>query len=147
MMDKRSLRSLGANRYRESPGLDYNDIEPGTVIEHRPGRTVIEADNLWMSNLVMNPSPLHIDAEYAAQTQWEKPLVSSLVTFSIINAMSVSSLSMRGIANLGWDDVRMTAPVFVGDTLYAESEILSKRLSQSNPEQGIGPERRKEHNR
>jgi len=137
MIDKRSLRHLGQNRYRESPGLSYAEIEPGAVIEHRPGRTVIEADNVWLSTLAMNPSPLHIDAEYAARTQWGKPLVSSLVTFSIINAMSVASLSMRAIANLGWDAVRMSAPVFVGDTLYAESEVLTKRLSASDPTRGI----------
>ncbi|MDJ0628377.1 MAG: MaoC family dehydratase [Rhodobacter sp.] len=137
MKDKRSLRHLGGKRYRESPGLTYDEIEPGAVIEHRPGRTVIEADNIWLSNLAMNPSPLHIDAAYAAETQWHQPLVSSLVTFSIVNAMSVASLSMRAIANLGWDAVRMTAPVFVGDTLYAESTVLSKRPSKSDPSRGV----------
>lgn len=137
MMELRGLRPIEANRYRESPGLTYAEIEPGIVIEHRPGRTVIEADNVWLSNLAMNPSPLHIDADYAARTPWGKPLVSSLVTFAIVNAMTVNSLSMRAIANLGWDEVRMIAPVFVGDTLYAESTVLAKRGSESDPSRGI----------
>jgi itaconyl-CoA hydratase len=135
--DKRSFRAVGKGRFREDHGLSFDEFEVGAVIEHRPGRTITEADNIWQSLINMNPSPLHIDTAYAQTTRWEKPLVSSLVTFSIVNAMSVSSLSARAIANLGWDKVRMTAPCFVGDTIYAESEILSKRLSEKDPSQGI----------
>ena len=90
-----------------------------------------------MSALCMNQSPLHIDGAYSEHTPWGKPLVSSLVTFSIVNGMSVRSTSGRALANLGWDKVRLASTVFVGDTVYAESTILAKRLSQSRPGEGI----------
>lgn len=128
---------VGENRYREEYGLYYEDFVEGTIFEHRPGRTVTEMDNTWQSLLCMNPHPLHIDAAFAAQTEWKKPLVSSLVTLSIVAGMSVNSTSAKGLANLGWDNIRMTAPVFAGDTLYAESTILGKRVSKSRPNQGI----------
>ncbi|MGH3243452.1 MAG: MaoC family dehydratase, partial [Spirillospora sp.] len=81
--------------------------------------------------------PLHIDAAFCEETEWGRPLVSSLVTLSIVTGMSVRSTSGRGIANLGWGSIRLAHPVFVGDTLYAESEILSMRLSRSRPNRGI----------
>jgi len=137
MDDKRAYIKVGDKRYRESPGLYFEEFEVGTVIEHRPGRTLTEADNVWQSLINMNTSPLHIDAAYCASTEWKKPLVSSLVTFSVINGMSVASLTARGIANLGWDKVRMHHPCFVGDTIYAESTVLSARLSQSRQHQGV----------
>lgn len=138
MLDgKSSYVKLGDQRYRESWGLYYEEFTVGDVIEHRPGRTVTEVDNIWQSLLCMNPSPLHIDSAYCETTEWGRPLMSSLVTFSIVNGMTVSSLTARGIANLGWDKVRLHAPCFAGDTLYAESTVLSKRLSQSRGGQGI----------
>lgn len=137
MESTRSYVKLGEHRYRESPGLYFEDFEVGVTIEHRPGRTLTEADNIWQSLLSMNQSPLHIDSAYCATTEWGKPLISSLVTFSVINGMSVSSLSAKGIANLGWDKVRLHAPCFAGDTLYAESTVLSARRSRSRPHQGI----------
>lgn len=130
-------RRIGENRYRETIGFHYEDFVVGTVFEHRPGRTVTETDNVLMSMLSMNISPLHIDGAYTARTQWGQPLVSSLVTLSIVGGMAVRSTSGRATANLGWDRIRMTAPVFVGDTLYAESEITAKRLSASRPGEGI----------
>jgi itaconyl-CoA hydratase len=135
--DKRSFRQVGPGRYREAPGLQYEEVEVGIVIEHRPGRTLTEADAVLQTQLHLNPSPLHLDAAYASTTRWGRPLVSSLVTFSIVNAMTVASLSMRAIANLGWDQVRFGHPCFAGDTLYAESELLDKRLSKQAPDQGI----------
>jgi itaconyl-CoA hydratase len=128
---------IGENRHRERVGFHYEEFEPGAVFEHRPGRTVTEMDNVLMSTMAMNQSPLHIDAAFCEETEWERPLVSSLVTLSIVTGMSVRSTSGRGIANLGWDSIRLVKPVFVGDTLYAESEILSKRLSRSRANQGI----------
>ncbi len=128
---------IGENRIREDVGFYYDDFAVGLVIEHRPGRTVTATDNVWQSLIAMNQHPLHIDAEYANQTEFGQLLVSSLVTFTIVNGMTVRSVSQRGIANLGWDAVRLTAPVFVGDTLYAESEVLRKRPSASRPTQGI----------
>jgi itaconyl-CoA hydratase len=134
---KSAYDQLAEGRYRESWGLYYEEFTVGDVIEHRPGRTVTEVDNIWQSLLCMNTSPLHIDSAYCAATEWGKPLISSLVTFSIINGMTVSTLSARAIANLGWDKVRLLAPCFAGDTIYAESTVLSKRLSQSRSGQGI----------
>ena len=135
--DLRAYRKLAEGRYREVRGLCYEDFEPGEIVEHRPGRTLTEADNVWQSLLAHNSHPLHSDAAYAAKTEWGRPLVSSLVTLSVVAGMSVESTSFRGLANLGWDEVRLLAPVFVGDTVYAESEILEKRLSRSRPEEGI----------
>ncbi|WP_243841423.1 MaoC family dehydratase [Mycobacterium sp. DL592] len=117
--------------------MTFEDVEVGTIVEHRPGRTITEADNTWMSLLSLNLHPLHIDAAYCQNTEWKKPLVSSLVTLSIVSGMSVQSTSARGLANLGWDSIRLVAPVFIGDTLYAETEYLDKRLSESRPHQGI----------
>lgn len=130
-------KQVGPQRYREVIGFYYEDFTEGDVFEHRPGRTVTEADNVLMNLLSMNPSPLHIDAAYCEQTQWGKPLISSLVTFSIVCGMSVRSTSGRAVANLGWDKIRLTHPVFAGDTIYAESRILAKRLSERRPGEGI----------
>jgi itaconyl-CoA hydratase len=135
--DIRAYKKVGERRFREVRGLYYEDVVIGEIVEHRPGRTVTEADNLWQSLLALNPNPLHIDAAYAANTEWGRPLVSSLVTLSIVTGMSVNSTSFLTTANLGWEEVRLLAPVFVGDTLYAESEFLDKRLSRSRPHQGL----------
>jgi itaconyl-CoA hydratase len=124
-------------RYREAAGLRYEDFVIGDVIEHRPGRTILDVDNIWGSLLCLNQHPLHIDGVYAAQTEFGQLLVSSLVTFGIVNGMTVRSISQGAVANLGWDQVRLTAPVFVGDTLYAETTIVAKRESTSRPGQGI----------
>lgn len=133
----RAYKQVGERRWRESRGVVYEDIEVGTIVEHRPGRTLTEADNIWMSLLSLNLHPLHIDNAYCEKTEWQRPLVSSLVTLSIVSGMSVQSTSARGLANLGWDNIRLVAPVFVGDTIYAETEYLAKRLSKSRPNQGI----------
>lgn len=128
---------VGDKRYREDIGFYFEDFEVGAVFEHRPGRTVSEVDNLWQSLICMNQHPLHIDNHYAQKTEFRKILVSSLVTFSIVSGMSVKSTSAKAIANLGWDNIRLTNPVFVGDTLYAESEIMAVRESKSRPADGI----------
>lgn len=130
-------RMVGENRYREQVGFYYEEIVVGMVIEHRPGRTVTEMDNVLMSMLSMNASPLHIDGAYAEARRWGQPLVSSLVTLSIVGGMTARSTSGRAIANLGWDRIHLSQPVFVGDTLYAESEVTAKRLSASRPGEGI----------
>ena len=130
-------RAVGANRYRESFGRNLEDFRTGDVYEHRPGRTISEADNTWFTLLTMNTHPLHFDAAYAAKTEFGKPLVNSCLTLSIVMGMSVSDLSQKAVANLGWDRIKLTAPVFAGDTLYAESEVLDVRESKSRPNQGI----------
>ena len=130
-------RQVGPNRYRESHGRYLEDFEVGDIYEHRPGRTVTESDNTWFTLLTMNQHPLHFDAEYAAKSEFGKPLVNSCLTLSIVTGMSVSDVSQKAVANLGWDKITMPAPVFVGDTLYAESEVLAKRKSKSRPNAGI----------
>ena len=124
-------------RYRESYGRYYEDFHVGDIYEHRPGRTITEADNTWFTLLTMNTHPLHFDAHYAKKTEFGRPLVNSALTLSIVAGMSVSDLSQKAIANLGWENIKLTAPVFAGDTLYAESEVLAKRESKSRPTQGI----------
>lgn len=130
-------KKIGEKRYRESHGLYFEDFEIGAVIEHRPGRTLTDADNIWQSLLALNLHPLHIDEAYGAHTEFGRTLVSSLVTLSVVSGMSVNSTSAKAVANLGWKEIRLVAPVFVGDTIYAETEYLSKRLSESRPSQGI----------
>jgi itaconyl-CoA hydratase len=132
-----AYRRVGENRYREVVGFYYEEFTVGDVFEHRPGRTVTEMDNVLMSMLSMNASPLHIDAAFVEHTEWGRPLVSSLVTLSIVAGMAARSTSGRAVANLGWESIRLTHPVFTGDTLYAESEILAKRPSKSRPGFGI----------
>lgn len=127
----------GPGRFRESFGRYYEDFEIGHVYEHRPGRTLTETDNIWFTLLTMNTHPLHFDNAYAAKSEFGQALVNSCLTLSVVVGMSVSDVSQKAIGNLGWNDIRLTAPVFVGDTLYAESTVLAKRGSASRPTQGI----------
>ncbi|MBI4205320.1 MAG: MaoC family dehydratase [Betaproteobacteria bacterium] len=121
----------------ESSGRVYEDFAVGDVYRHWPGRTILEADNTWFTLLTMNTHPLHFDAEYAAKSEYGRIVVNSCLTLSIVAGMSVRDLSQNAICNLGWTDIRMPAPVFIGDTLYAESEVLAKRESASRPTAGI----------
>ena len=130
-------KEVGPNRYRETYGRYYEDFAVGDVYEHRPGRTITEYDNISFTLLTMNTHPLHFDSEYAKHSEFGKPLVNSALTLAIVAGMSVSDTSQKAIANLGWNDIRLTAPVFAGDTIYAESEVLEKRESKSRPNQGI----------
>ena len=130
-------KRIGPNRYREAFGRHLEDFRVGDVYEHRPGRTIGEADNTWFTLLTMNTHPVHFDAAYSAKTEFGRPLVNSCLTLAIVTGMSVSDLSQKAVANLGWDNIRLTAPVFVGDTIYAESEVLEVRESRSRPTQGI----------
>ena len=132
-----TAKPVGANRWRESHGRYFEDFAVGDVYEHRPGRTISEADNTWFTLLTMNQHPLHLDAAYAAKSEFGTRLVNSCLTLSIVVGMSVSDISQKAIGNLGWTDIKLTAPVFIGDTIYAESEVLSKRVSASRPTQGI----------
>jgi itaconyl-CoA hydratase len=130
-------KPVGAQRYRESYGRYLEDFTVGDVYEHRPGRSITETDNTWFTLLTMNQHPLHFDREYGAKSEFGRVLVNSCLTLSLVTGMSVSDVSQKTIANLGWNDVKLTGPVFVGDTIYAESEVLSIRESQSRPTQGI----------
>ena len=131
------MKEVGPQRYRESLGRYFEDFQIGDVYEHRPGRTITEADNSWFTLLTMNTHPLHFDAEYAKHSEFGKPLVNSTFTLAVVTGMTVSDTSQKAIANLGWDGIKLTEPVFVGDTIYAESEVLDKRESKSRPNQGI----------
>ncbi|MGH6918739.1 MAG: MaoC family dehydratase [Geminicoccaceae bacterium] len=128
---------VGEHRYRESYGRCFEDFRVGDIYEHRPGRTITEADNTWFTLLTMNQHPLHFDRAYARHTEFGQPIVNSALTLAVVTGMSVSDVSQKAIANLGWTDIRMPAPVFNGDTIYAESEVLEKRESKSRPTQGI----------
>ena len=117
-------------------GRFYEDFEVGDVYEHPLGRTVTTADNIWFTSLTMNPNPIHLDHVYAAQTEFGRPLMNSTFTLALVTGLSVTDVSQNAI-NLGWDAVRLPAPVFEGDTIYARSEVLSKRESNSRPHMGI----------
>jgi len=130
-------KQLGGQRYRETFGRSYEDFAVGDVYEHRPGRTITQADNTWFTLLTMNTHPLHFDEEYAKATEFGRCLVASPLTVAILVGMSVSDVSQKAIANLGWREIRLPAPVFAGDTLYAESEVLDKRESKSRPDAGL----------
>ncbi len=128
---------VAPGRFREVQGRFFEDFVVGHIYEHRPGRTITDADNVWFTLLTMNTHPAHFDYHFAEKTEFGKPLVVSPLTIALMTGMSVSDTSGKAIANLGWDEVRMTAPLFVGDTLYAESEVLALRESKSRPDQGI----------
>lgn len=128
---------VGPQRYRETFGRYYEDFTVGDVYEHRPGRTITDHDNVSFTLMTMNTHPAHFDYEFAKQTEFGRPLVCSPLTVALMVGMSVSDVSQKAVANLGWQDIRLTHPLFPGDTLYAESEVLEKRESKSRPEQGV----------
>jgi itaconyl-CoA hydratase len=132
-----TAKVVGPNRYRESFGRYYEDFNIGDVYEHRPGRTITETDNTWFTLLTMNTHPLHFDKEYAKASEFGRCIVASPFTVSLMVGMSVSDVSQKAIANLGWTDITLTKPVYAGDTLYSESEVLEKRESKSRPGAGI----------
>lgn len=117
-------------------GRCYEDFEVGTVIRHALGRTVSATDNTWFTLLTVNTNPIHFDAYYSAQTEFGKPLMNSTFTLALVTGLSVADISQYAV-NLGWDEIRMPAPVFEGDTIYAQTEILSKRESKSRPKMGL----------
>lgn len=118
-------------------GRYYEDFAVGDTYKHWPGRTITAADNTWFTLLTMNQHPIHFDEEYAKKSEFGKPLVNSTLTLAIVVGMSVQDVSQHAVANLGWTEIAMPAPVFNGDTLYAESTVLEKRESKSRPAQGI----------
>ena len=118
-------------------GRYFEDFAVGDVYKHPYGRTVTEADNVWITNLSMNLNPMHFNEPYAAETEFGERLVNGLVVISLAVGMSVIDISMNATANLGYDDVRHHAPVFHGDTIFAESEVTDKRESESRDHVGI----------
>ncbi|MEK7276542.1 MAG: MaoC family dehydratase [Chloroflexota bacterium] len=120
----------------QSNGRCYEDFEVGLVMRHALGRTINSTDNTWFTLLTNNSNPIHFDRHYAAQTEFGQPLVNSTLTLAIVVGLSVADVSQNAV-NLGWQDIAMPAPVFEGDTLYAQSEVLSVRESKSRPNMGI----------
>ena len=131
------VKKVGEQRYRESFGRYYEEFEVGDVYEHRPGRTITQNENIWFTLLTMNTHPVHFDEEYAKASEFGRCIVCSPFTVALMVGMSVSDVSQKAIANLGWSDIKLTHPLFAGDTLYAESEVLAKRESKSRPGAGV----------
>lgn len=136
-MDGLQPQTETTRRIRASYGRYLEDFEIGDIYEHRPGRTITEADNIHFSLLTMNFHPMHCDAAHAAKSEFGQLLVNSGLTVAIVLGMTVNDVSGKAIANLGWKEIKLTAPVFCNDTLYAESQVLEKRESRSRPTQGI----------
>ncbi|MBE3559820.1 MAG: MaoC family dehydratase [Ktedonobacteraceae bacterium] len=118
-------------------GRFFEDFEVGDVYQHPLGRTVTTTDNSWFTLLTQNTAPIHFDHYYAAQTAFGKPLVDSTFTLALVTGQSVTDISQNVFANLGWDEVRLPHPVFEGDTIYSQSEVLATRESRSRPDVGI----------
>ncbi|MDE0449753.1 MAG: MaoC family dehydratase [Spirochaetaceae bacterium] len=118
-------------------GRFYEDLDVGDVYRSRWGHTVTEADNALFTQLTHNTNPLHFDARYAADSRWGRILVNSTFTLALITGMSVNDVTEHAMANLGWEEIKLPNPVFLGDTLYCETEILARRDSKSYPEAGI----------
>ncbi len=132
-----TAKEVAPGRYRETFGRHYEDFSVGDVYEPRPGRTITQTDNTWFTLLTMNTHPLHFDEEYGKASEFGRCIVASPLTVALMVGMSVTDVSQKAIANLGWREIRMTAPLYPGDTLYAESEVLEKRESKSRPGAGV----------
>jgi acyl dehydratase len=118
-------------------GRVFEDFEVGDVYPHPLGRTILSADNAWFTLVTQNTNPIHFDRVYASHTEFERPLVNSCFTLSLVTGQSVTDISQNVMANLGWDEVRLPHPVFEGDTIHSRSEVLEKRESKSRPNVGI----------
>src|SRR5881398_3517971 len=117
-------------------GRYFEDFEVGDIYRCRLGRTVTEADNIWFTLLTNNTNQIHFNNEYGKRTEVVRCLINSALTLAIVAGMGVSDVSENGFA-LGWDEIKLPNPVFAGDTLYSESEVLEKRESKSRPQWGI----------
>jgi acyl dehydratase len=122
---------------KEWLGRFFEDVEVGDVFRSRLGRTITDTDNVWFTTVTMNTNQMHFNSHYAEKTIFGKPLVNSCFTLSLVTGLSVPDTSENGAANLSWTDIHLPRPVFVGDTLWAETEILGTRESDSRPEMGI----------
>jgi itaconyl-CoA hydratase len=118
-------------------GNFFEDFSVGQTFQHPLGRTVYDADNAWFTLMTMNTNELHFNADFASRTEHGRELVNSGLTVAMILGISVSDISQNAVANLGWDEIRLVAPVFVGDTLYGESIVTDLRVSKSRPYAGI----------
>lgn len=131
------MSQSAGTRQRTPFGRYLEDFVVGDVYEHFPGRTITESDNINFSLMTMNFHPMHCDRAFAEKSEFKQPLVNSGLSLAVVLGMTVNDVSGKAIANLGWKEINLTGPVFPGDTLYAESEVLEKRESKSRPTQGI----------
>ena len=122
---------------KEWKGRFYEDFAVGDVFRSRFGRTITETDNIWFTCLTMNTNPIHFNVPYAERTQFGQPLVNSAFTVALVTGLTVPDTSENAAANLAWTDIKLPKPVYVGDTIYAESEITELRESKSNASVGI----------
>lgn len=119
-------------------GRYFEGFSVGEVIVHDVRRTVTETDNVLFSTLTMNPAAIHLDHNYSAKTEFGKPLVNSVFTLGLVVGLTVGDTTLgTTVGNLGWEEVKFAKPVFVGDTVRAETTVLEKRVSKSRPTQGI----------
>ena len=118
-------------------GRFYEDFDVGDVYQSRLGRTITETDNIWFTCLTMNTNQMHFNVPYSERSMFGQPLVNSALTVALVTGLTVADTSENATANLSWTDIKLPKPVFVGDTLWAESEILDKRESRTNPSVGI----------
>jgi itaconyl-CoA hydratase len=128
-----SPATLAPQVYRERFGRYFEDFVVGDRYEHRPGRTITETDNTWFTLLTMNTHPMHFDREYAKHSEFGQCIVCSPFTVALMVGMSVTDVSQKAIANLGWTDIKLTAPLFAGDTLYASSRCVRRAKSKTAP--------------
>jgi acyl dehydratase len=117
-------------------GRFFEDFQVGMVMRHSVGRTVTATDNTWFSLLTCNPNPIHSDRHYSSQTEFGQPLMNSTFVLALVTGLSVADVSQNAV-NLGWEEVKLPAPVFEGDTIYAQTEVLSIRESDSRPAMGV----------
>lgn len=119
-------------------GLYFEQFEVGQTFKHDIRRTVTETDNVLFSTMTHNPAAIHLDAEHAKETEFGKPLMNSVFTLGLMVGISVGDTTLgTTVGNLGWDEVRFPKPVFAGDTLHVETQVLEKRDSKSRPQNGI----------
>src|SRR5712692_9504267 len=132
-----NVNELIDRSYKMQFGRCFEEFEIGATFKHWPGRTITEYDDTLFSMLTMNHNPLHIDANYCESTEFKQRLVVGPLIFSIALGMSVPDVSGKAIANLEFEQVKHLAPTFHGDTIYAETTVLDKKLSSSKPDRGI----------
>jgi itaconyl-CoA hydratase len=118
-------------------GRFYEDFDVGDVFASRLGRTITDTDNVWFTCLTMNTNQMHFNSPHAERTRFGQPLVNSVFTLALVTGLTVPDTSENAVANLAWTDIKLPNPVFVGDTLWAETEVLDVRESGSQPNAGI----------
>lgn len=118
-------------------GRYFEDFEVGDIYRHRLGRTVTATDNIWFTLLTQNTNPVHFDHNVSTKSTFGRPIVGSTFTLALVTGQSVSDISLNSMTNLGWDEVRLPNPLFEGETVYSQSEVLEKRESKSKPNVGI----------